>query len=134
MSRPLCRNCGKPIAKKTVTVYFITAAAMAERAGRSTYAWERYVVGDPRTRAEVARLVNDQVTSVKRGAVRNGKMDHEIISRANVWDGESYADPFFCTGTCAQGFGYMVARNFPTIRTVDYAAAVKRQQGKENAP
>jgi ATP-dependent phosphoenolpyruvate carboxykinase len=95
---PLCRYCGKPIPKKTDIVWF------------------NGIKHRPASRADVQRLVNGQVVSV------SWHHDRSFIYRAGIWDGESYADKFFDTQTCAARFGRWAARNTP-IATDDFNRA-----------
>lgn len=97
---PLCRYCGGPIAKKTVS-HFI------ETDPRYVHHPHQHLVNkgeEPRTKADCQRMVNQKVVSVRRS--------HEgtYIRYFSTWDGESYIDPFFCNGEHARLFGYSAAR------------------------
>lgn len=73
----------------------------------------------PMSKKEVQRYVNGKVVFIRWKMRRNSNDQRDIaydehsrdyIDTASVWDGESYVDPFFCTGTHAQLFGYRMAR------------------------
>lgn len=98
-TQPLCRYCGKAIAKRTTTVQF---GSTAEAAARNSSYW-RYRVETPTTKAEAQKLLNETVVSVK----RHGNGDLWMVG---VWDGESYVDGFFHNGKCAKRFAYLMAR------------------------
>lgn len=108
-TRPHCRNCGKSIPKETNVVWFGHA-----KENRSKLYWIE-LTDKPTTREEAQRLVNGEITSVASWAGN--------ISRVSVWDGKSFIDQYFCTGSCAQAFGRMCAKNHPSIMTVDYVKA-----------
>jgi hypothetical protein len=113
---PRCIVCGRPIAKRTATLYFREPKAYQPakptswgdewpaqeakpdglREGNHLYLQHR-----PRTRAEAQRYVNGQIVSSKRRA--------EFVTSVNYWDGESYADKYFCTNNCAMRQGYASA-------------------------
>lgn len=80
---PLCHYCGGPIRKKTETVYF----KEAER---------------PKNKQEAQRLMNQQIVSVSYWK--------EHVHKVTTWDGESYVDPYFCNGSHANYFAYVMAR------------------------
>jgi hypothetical protein len=92
---PHCCNCGTPIAKVTRMIMF----------GGSNYRDERFD-GKPKTRAEAQKYTNGVITSHRRSTGEAGG----YISSINVWDGESYADEFFCTNRCAIDFARHFAR------------------------
>lgn len=107
--QPLCRACGKPIAKHTRSIYFGaspgSSGSMIE-SGQSRF-------DKPRSRAEAQRLVNEQITShTWRRVSRNGERlpEEDYIDRINVWDGETYEDEFFCKQNCAADLGRAMAR------------------------
>ncbi|GGB09131.1 hypothetical protein GCM10011491_41360 [Brucella endophytica] len=107
MSQPLCRYCGKKIAKKTETIYFGPEAA----AHVTDFASSRPEY--PTSKEEVQRLVNGQVVGVSwsRGEDYYAKKAGcDFIFKASTWDGESYQDPFFCNGEHAKRFAYALAR------------------------
>lgn len=104
--RPLCRYCGKQIAKRTTTWMF----------GRSEDRRNTYIkssAAKPRSKEEVAKITNMQLVRVrwtKEGEYATEKAGHVFIYQASVWDGESYDDPYFCNGEHARNFGYLMAR------------------------
>lgn len=115
MRPPLCRTCGKPIPKKTVRHWF----------GRSAYRNEGFYVDHPEkphSKAEVQRLTNDQVVSIR-------KYSTGEIYAAGTWDGESYVSEYFCTDGCARSYGYFAVRCAPELRTKSYADAAAAQDG-----
>lgn len=81
--RPHCRQCNKPIRKWTDTVY--------------------PAKGDCRSKADCQKLTNQSVVSVSYW------VDGSVM-RFSTWDGESYDDPYFCSGKCAEIFGYRAAK------------------------
>lgn len=90
---PLCCNCGGPIAKRTRMIMF----------GGSNYRDERFE-GKPTTREEAQKYTNGVITSHRWSA------DGSYILHANVWDGESYVDDYFCTNRCAIAYARHHAR------------------------
>lgn len=116
--RPKCIVCGRALPKRTDTLYFREPQpyrpaerrqwggdfpAQEEkpdgfREGNSLYLEHR-----PRTRTDAQRYVNGQIVSSKRHA--------DFLHSVNYWDGESYADEFFCTNNCAQKQGYASAHH-----------------------
>ncbi len=120
MPAPLCRYCGTPIKKKTVTVYLRARALESHEASHGDYA--RYLQVDklPVTIGECRKLTNYSVVSVK------CTPDAKAISYFSEWDGQSYADKFFCTNNHAQKFGYAAAHSRMT--TALYREALKKQE------
>ncbi len=104
MSAPLCRYCGKAIAKRTSTVWLRTMA-QAEK-------YPSVVSGDlivdrlPQSIEECRKITNRHVVSVRRMTAERGG----AIYRFNEWDGESYKDEFFCNDEHARAMGYAAAR------------------------
>lgn len=142
MMRPLCRYCGKPIAKRTDYVYFGCAPHEAENDPSRR-------VEQPHTRAEAQRLVNMEIIAVRWGttARETGGTDMTVImgtqigsgrpmsrtkkvprfiERVSVWDGESYADQFFCGTDHAARFGYACAHE-GSLSVKAYRDALARQ-------
>lgn len=106
---PTCIVCGRPIKKKTSTIYFKDAAKHGKEPGStdagmgfSTYSTDLFVAAPVMTKTEAQRLVNQQIVSVSRSG--------DSIYSVGVWDGESYEDEFFDTGACARRQGYASAR------------------------
>jgi hypothetical protein len=107
--QPYCRYCGKPIPKRTHTVYFV--ASEEEKSRHSAWAtWYSYVVGSPIDKQEAQLLTNGKIVSIKRGQSINGRIDRNVIGTVTTWDGETYQDKFFCKGSHAQDFAYAVLR------------------------
>lgn len=99
----LCRCCGKPIPKGTTRVTFEPVKMQYHR---NSHGWVYAYFGDekrPQTVAEAQRYVNSgRIVSVKRNETG--------IRSVGVWDGESYASPYFCKKECAVDFAYMLAK------------------------
>lgn len=85
MIQPYYRYCGKKIRKKTHTVYFVEAQEEADRNRNFEYA--SWVVGQPATKNEAQRPLNQQIVSVTRADTAPGDVDE-----------------FLCNGTHAQRF------------------------------
>ena len=121
-TQPLCRYCGKAIRKWTKTVYF----------GHDTPRDDGHTatrIETPRDKAEVERLVNGRVTSVRRaGPYWAEQVGHDYVASAGVWDGESYHDDLFCTVSCGEGLGRLMAKEGRC--TTAYNAALARQKEK----
>jgi hypothetical protein len=123
--RPHCRCCGKPIRKWTDNV------------------WGYEIKKLYRSKADVQRDRNDVVTSVEYDTVTDGtthwdylmklgaKVGDRLVVRFHVWDGETYEDAFFCSGTCSSRFARMVAKNHPEIATTAYRVAMHKKLVKE---
>ncbi len=109
--RPVCRSCGRPIAKSTFTYYLRAPDPnVTQHGGNLDFAGSKTLDVDayPATKAEAQRLVPEQIVSVSHGwSASEGK-----IARFSTWDGESWKDEFFCGGVCAQRYGYRMARMF----------------------
>lgn len=67
-----------------------------------------YLASKPKTRAEAQRYVNGEIISASRGS--NG------LAHVNYWDGESFADRYFCTNHCAMKQGYASAQHGDRFR------------------
>ena len=124
---PLCRFCGKAIAKRTHTVYF----------GRSRFRPDDYSTSRterPRTKEEAQRLLNQQIVSIRwtRAGDRDAWADPaeaDYISQVSTWDGESYESRYFCNGDHARQFGVVVAKT-RNLGTIEYMTALSRQKEK----
>ena len=116
MSRPLCICCGKPIPKRTET-YFVRDADRISEGGAT-----KYVLGPLYSKADCQRHTNGSVTAVHYWPV-NGERRVYYFS---AWDGESYADEYFCKGSCATRFAYVMARAGRCTNL--YNEAVSRQR------
>jgi hypothetical protein len=122
---PLCRYCGKAIAKRTSTVVF--GEAPRSRSGQVeyfTYREER-----PKSKEEAQRLLNSQVVSVRYDVDYSlpAEERERFVIRATTWDGEHYEDEFFCNGDHARLFGYAAARDKPMLAMPAYHKARARQ-------
>lgn len=146
---PLCRYCGKAIAKETRKVSLHDQPLDANELNwNSSHNFSRHlsVAAYPKTKAECQALTNQTVVSISRGVfVKKQKsretvhgnvayyfshdFDKNYIGAFTEWDGESYADKFFCSGDHAKAFGYVCAREGRC--TADYNIALKKQ--RENA-
>jgi len=137
--QPFCRWCGKKITKHGSRVWIKREEAPTDRAfaggwGRNVY------IGDtpfPTNKAELQRHTNQHVLSYKyeyelddnkyilgEKAARTGK---KWIDSFEEWDGESYTDPFFCSGDHAKEFGYAAAQKGFAMPA--YNEAIKKRRG-----
>lgn len=126
--RPLCRYCGKPIAKRTTKVYIVEE--LDPRFHKSGE-FIRYIASPERVRdkAGCKRLTNNEVTAVSYWQkMENGEPCGErYITSFSEWDGESYDDEFFCSGDDAKRFGYFAVIN-GNVQTNSYVKAKKTQR------
>lgn len=124
LTQPLCRTCGKPIAKHTRSVWF-------GRTGTGTgFDNGSYRREKPRSRAEAQAMFNEQITAVRwHRAVRDDERvpDEDYISDVYLWDGETYTDEFFHSGACATKFAYACARAGKA--TASYNDAIMARKG-----
>lgn len=97
--RPLCVCCGKPIPKRTDLVWVRDPDSIQGGV-------QPHVAGPLYSKADCQRLSNHQVASVSY-MPRHGE---RRVSHFTVWNGESYVDEFFCKGSCANRFAYVMAR------------------------
>lgn len=109
-TQPHCRYCGKPIRKHVRTVY-VHKASPSSTYNSATTEFSRTLVLDtlPATMQDCARLTNWHVVSVRKSYQGGG------IGRFGEWDGESWIDEFFCSGSCAQGMGYAACRDHSLV-------------------
>ncbi len=120
---PLCRYCGKPIAKRTDLHWVRDADSMTQ--GGVT----KYVLGPLYSKTDCQRHVNQQVVSV---SYMPRKGERRVVS-FTTWDGESYVDRYFHNGTCARDFAYLIAHARPDLSTSAYNEAVAKQREREAA-
>lgn len=112
--QPLCRYCGKPIGKHTITVFVKDAPSKYDIADD----WCRYVYGKLYSKADCQRHTNQQVVSVsydREYYYENGRQRRVAVGKEvhkfTTWDGRTYKDQFFCGGTCVQRFAYVMAEH-----------------------
>lgn len=117
---PLCRYCAGPIPKRTVALMCVAAPPRTTYTDHRTgeeraLAVHRHVVGVFKTKAELQRVVNEEVVSIRKNA-------DGTINFASTWDGQSYVSEYFCNGKHATLFAHVMAR--AGQQTVAYANAV----------
>lgn len=102
---PLCRFCGKPIAKKTVAIQFINVPRQGHMVDSK---YRRFIECGalPATIQEVRERVHDlEILTVRDHCSKKG------IGIAFGWDGHSFHDLYFCNSEHARKFGYTAAIN-----------------------
>lgn len=118
--QPYCICCGDPIAKWTSTHHI---------------GWSKLKAGEaPRTRADLAKLTNLQVVSVRYWQDRDDDdkpKGERMIDRYSTWDGVSYVDQYFCDGTCGSRFAYIAAH--AGFVTTTARKAIKARNGEHPA-
>ncbi|HEY1448408.1 MAG TPA: hypothetical protein VGF33_07705 [Caulobacteraceae bacterium] len=116
MKNPLCKVCGKPAPKITVTHWF--GNDRPGHPGVSVNHPEK-----PATREEAQRLVNGEIVSMKMSW--RSEAGPRYVASANVWDGESYLwDGHFHAQGCAAAFGLAMAKQFPDHAMPAYRKAL----------
>jgi len=118
---PLCRCCGKSIPKRTIT-YHVMEPDSVQSISESPF-WK--TVRPPHrltSKAECQRYTNHPIVSVRYSDYKG-----RHVTSFSAWDGESYEDPFFCNGTCARDFAYLMARG--GLCTTTYEKAVEKRRG-----
>lgn len=128
--QPLCRYCGKKIAKSTIKHWFGDRVEFYKNSpDRHIHHGEK-----PRSREEAQKYINEQVISVQWSRLyQDGELlprEQQFINRVGVWDGESYEDKFFCNDDHARRMGYVVAHEGRC--TAEYNAALRRQRETNN--
>lgn len=125
--QPLCRACGKKIGKRTEDIYVYDKPPKTHFSDGTPCNVFKHIVGKFRSKEEIQPFVNEKIVSVARS------LDGEFIHRLSVWDGESYKDEFFCKGTCAHAYAYMMAKAEPRhgIVSVAYNDSLREQDGKK---
>jgi hypothetical protein len=129
--QPLCHYCGKPIAKHTQSVYV--------RDPRGGVLGTLHTVEGPlHSKEECQRTVSDRVVSVSyepdySSLYVGGRAPGtpRLVASFTTWDGESWRDEFFCNGTCAARFAYLMARSGHC--TTAYNMAVRQTRTEEAA-
>jgi hypothetical protein len=129
---PLCRSCGKSIRKKTTSVYVEPERTQYQH---DTMGIRYAISAKPvKTMDEAQRLSNQQIVSLKYTTDSDSNFEPlpetKRVRLFHEWDGETYVDEFFCSGTCAQAFGRMAAKS-GKINSVAYVDAYKRQRGEK---
>ena len=119
--RPLCRNCGRTIRRLFCDVAFGQDHVVR---GRGYKLFKEF----PDSIEEVQRLTG--VATVLR--VKWVTDAERWIKHAVVWDGASFADPYFCGHGCAMQFGRHQAALGAT--TDAYAKALLRERFKQRKP
>jgi hypothetical protein len=94
--------CGKPIAKFTDIVW-------VRREGDGHAGLDRHVFGPLYSKAQCQAKVNEVVVSVSYWNKREGEAKPRV-AHFGIWDGESWADEFFCSGPCCRKAAYNWAR------------------------
>lgn len=116
-TQPLCRNCGRRIRKRTALV---RVKEKPSEYDRPDLGFSSYHYGVLHTKADCQRVSNQKVVSVDyheiweddpSSAYGDRTSRRGTVNTFTTWDGESYEDPYFCTGTCAKEFGYRAARS-----------------------
>lgn len=122
-TQPLCRCCGKAIKKRTVA-FIVDKHPPGPNVHHTNSEFWRHVYSDPlpKTKADCQRLTNLEVVSLRK---HNGDVVH-----FGAWDGESYDDEFFCTGGCAQRWGYVMAELYPNRVSKSYNEALALREAK----
>lgn len=124
MKGPLCKVCGKPVPKIGSYVAFGGSTGSFANSRRE----ER-----PRSREEVARVVNGSILSVSWHYAEDDL--GRWISSAHVWDGVSYAHRgHFHAESCAAAFGRAMADTFPDYAMPDYREAMVLRATKAKLP
>ena len=128
MIPPLCRYCGKPIAKRTNWVRFTLARTEYQK--NETYVRYIEVPAYPKSKAECQKLTNLTVVSVRWAEIYddNHVMSKPYIESFGEWDGKSYKDAYFCNGDHAKSFGYVMAGS--GYATKAFNAALAKQTEK----
>jgi hypothetical protein len=130
-TQPLCRFCGKPIAKHTRRVWIETNPEIGK--GPATE-WSRHVHvekgSEPKNRADCQQLTNHQVVSLSYTERYDDRLEKSVRSHVrsfSEWDGESYSDPYFCNGDHARRFAYAVVNGHPTMAMTAYREALAKR-------
>lgn len=111
-NRPLCRHCGKPIAKAT-NVMFVHDPGVASMHG--------VVEGPLHNKAECQRTTNQEVISVSYSEYNGVRR----VWKFATWDRVSFVSEFFCKDACAVRFAYLLAKGGHCTKA--YNTAVARQ-------
>ena len=107
--QPLCRSCGKPIAKNTHRVWLDTKGEYGNTK----------VDALPRTVKDCRKLANGEILHIWRNTPERGGGIYSF----SWWDGETYKDQFFCTQQCAVKLAYACARGGQVLPAYNEANA-----------
>lgn len=109
--QPLCRCCGNPIGKYTCKVLLREKREGDTQTYHDSTAYEFMrtleVEKLPINREEAQRLTNRQIVSLSYWPKTEDKPRR--LSGFSEWDGETYADEFFCKNDCAIRFARLCA-------------------------
>lgn len=118
---PLCRFCGKPIAKHTKTIYF---GSSRESRGLSDELTAR-----PKSLIEAQAYTNLKIVSnTWRLDYTKAPAKRDFVDKVSVWDGLSYRDPYFCSNGCSINFGVSAAREGFETRAYRNARSAQTQK------
>lgn len=152
--RPYCRACGKPIAKVTHWIkvyaspppdYTMEAVRQFEGGQLVTVRHEkravhvpRHVIGEPNTIADCQALTRSVSNSpVMVLAIRRSRDEADArgkrVREFSIWDGETYEDEFFCSGSHAQQYAYAMARAFPQWALAPWHDAMAKKKPIDKA-
>lgn len=129
-TQPLCRCCGRPIKKYATTVYVKDDLTKVEWGKSGLGCRQIDVPARLLSKQDCQRHSNQIVISVDYTIdYKDDEPDQSTrrIHHFNEWDGETYVDQFFCTGTCAQRFGRLAADR-TKLWTQAYADAIAKQR------
>lgn len=134
MTGPLCRNCGTPIGKTSRMVNLVLQRTKYQRDHHSDHGGgSRYLLVDafPTSKAECQKLTNWQVIAVMWAKVYHddGSVTKPHIRQFHEWDGEHFKDKFFCKGSCAQEFAYLLADEGRCTRRYNDAVSARAGRG-----
>jgi hypothetical protein len=119
--QPLCHHCGKPIAKLTRSTVLKSEYNLATK-------YQDVVEGPLYSKADCQHKSNQQVVSVSYSTPKGVPGVRRKIHSFTTWDGESWADEFFCNGTCAIRFAYVMARAGTCTNSYNEAIARRRKR------
>jgi hypothetical protein len=104
-----CRWCGKRIAKHATHVNVREEPSHYDRKS----SWNDYIYlgkgNRLRSKTECQKHTNQKILSVSYRDQWIDDVNDRYVSYFNIWDGESYVNEFFCSGTCAQQMGRAAA-------------------------
>jgi hypothetical protein len=126
MSQPLCRYCGKPIAKASRQVWLVTGRPLTKAEKQSAPEIGRYVatLALPNSRDQCRKFTDGAVLSISRATWAPGGG----IDTFTEWDRHSYADPYFCCAGHAKQMGYAVAARGEATEAYEQALALQAEE------